>query len=139
MNRERALQVVLGLMAVQFFALGAWAQLAPHSFYDDFPGGGRHWISADGPFNEHLVRDFGGLNLALGLVSVVALFTLGPAIVRAAAGAALVFAVPHFVYHLANLDRYDTSDQVANVIALSGAILLPLVVLAFTLRRSTVA
>src|SRR5438874_4047685 len=102
-------------MAVQFLVLGAWAQLGPRSFYDDFPGGGRHWISADGPFNEHLVRDFGGLNLGLGLVAVVAVVTLGPAIVRAAAGAALAFGVPHFAYHLANLDRYDTSDQVANV------------------------
>ena len=38
---------------------GLWATLSPRSFYDEFPGGGRAWVAADGPYNEHLVRDFG--------------------------------------------------------------------------------
>src|SRR3989442_1265426 len=78
MERERALRIVLGVMAVQFLVLGAWAELGPQSFYDDFPGGGRHWISADGPFNEHLVRDFGGLNLRLAPVTPRTVVTPGP-------------------------------------------------------------
>ena len=44
----------------------------PRSFYDDFPGAGRTWVAVDGPYNEHLVRDVGGLNLALAFVAVLA-------------------------------------------------------------------
>jgi hypothetical protein len=58
-------------VAFQSGVLGSWALLAPRSFYDDFPGLGRSWIAVDGPFNEHLIRDVGALNLAL-LVLVVA-------------------------------------------------------------------
>ena len=45
---------------------------SPQSFYDDFPGLGRAWVSVDGPYNEHLVRDVGALNLALLVLFVVA-------------------------------------------------------------------
>ena len=37
--------------------VGVWALVLPRSFYDDFPAAGRHWVSALGPYNEHLVRD----------------------------------------------------------------------------------
>ena len=40
-------------------------ELRAAPFYDDFPGLGRSWVAADGPYNEHLVRDVGALNLAL--------------------------------------------------------------------------
>src|SRR3954452_21157003 len=73
--RERWLRVVLALMVVSSAVVGFWAQLAPRSFYDDFPGGGQHWVSVDGPYNEHLVRDVGGLNLALPVAALVALVT----------------------------------------------------------------
>ncbi len=60
--------VLLAVIAIGYAGVGAWAALAPRSFYDDFPGGGRHWVAVDGPFNEHLVRDVGTLNLALAAV-----------------------------------------------------------------------
>jgi hypothetical protein len=116
--------------------VGLWAQFAPRSFYDDLPGLGRHWVAVDGPYNEHLVRDVGGLNLALVVVLVVALVTLQPVLVRVAAIAYLVYALPHFVYHLHHLEGYDTVDQVGNVVSLAGAVVLPLVVLALTWLRS---
>jgi hypothetical protein len=100
--------VVLGLVGLQ---VGLWATLAPRSLYDDFPGGGRAWVAADGPYNEHLVRDFGALNLALTAVVTVALVTGTPAVIRAAALAWLVYSVPHLVYHARHLEVYDTSDE----------------------------
>lgn len=42
--------------AVAAAGIGAWAASAPRSFYRSFPGFGRHWISALGPYNEHLPR-----------------------------------------------------------------------------------
>ena len=63
---------------------GFWAAFAPRSFYADFPGAGRHWISPDGPYNQHLIRDVGELNLALFVVVLAAAVTLSLPLVRAA-------------------------------------------------------
>jgi hypothetical protein len=127
-------RAALGAQAVSLLAVGLWAAFAPRSFYDDFPGGGRSWVSADGPYNEHLVRDFGDLNLALALVLVVAAVTLGRALVSAVAAGTLVYQGLHFVYHLRHLDVYDTGDQVGNVVAFVLAVALPIVVLAVQAR-----
>lgn len=51
-------------------------------------------------------------------------------VARVAGGAALVFGVPHLVYHAAHLDLFDTTDVVANMVALSFAALAALVALA---------
>jgi hypothetical protein len=68
-TRPRTAIGFLGLVSLQ---IGAWAQFAPRSFYDSYPGLGHAWVSIDGPFNEHLVRDVGGLNLALAVVLIIA-------------------------------------------------------------------
>lgn len=51
--------------------VGLWAQFFPQEFYDHFPGLGV-WVAGDGPYNEHLIRDVGGLNLALTTLAVLA-------------------------------------------------------------------
>jgi hypothetical protein len=132
--RDRVLRVLLAFMAISSGFVGLWALLAPQSFYDDFPGAGRHWVSADGPYNEHLVRDVGGLNLALTVVVVVAAIVLGRTLVRTAAVATLVFAIPHFAYHSAHTDLYETSDSVATLFSLGVAIVLPIIVLVVVSR-----
>jgi hypothetical protein len=134
---QRAILVYLTLSGL---LVGIWATLFPQSFYDDFPGLGRIWVAVDGPYNEHLVRDVGQLSLAMSLVSGVAAFTMMAVLVRVAAAAWLVNAVPHFVYHLRHLDAYDTFDQVGNVLSLGLLVALPIVVLvlSFRPRRSAV-
>jgi hypothetical protein len=136
---ERVLRVALAVMALTGLATGLWATLSPRSFYEGFPGAGREWVAADGPYNEHLVRDFGSLNLALAVVSVVALVTLGRAVVTAAALAWIVYGVPHLVYHARHLDVYGTGDQVGTIVALVLALVLPVVVLVADRRRGTAA
>jgi hypothetical protein len=37
----RRTRILLGFLAVGALLVGAWAQFAPRSFYDSFPGGGR--------------------------------------------------------------------------------------------------
>ena len=130
MNRT-VVRVGLAVLAVQAAMLGVWAGLAPRSFYDDFPGLGRHWVSIDGPYNEHLVRDVGWLNLALLVVTVWALVTLARSLVIATLVAWLVADLPHLVYHAANLDGLSSSDGTAEIIslALGPAIAAALVVL----------
>lgn len=105
---------------------GAWAEVAPASFYRSFPGGGWHWVAASGPYDAHLVHDFGGLSLALALV------TFATALTRAVpplltAGAWVVFAVPHLAYHAAHLDQLPTGQDAANIAVLAAGVVVPLV------------
>ncbi len=98
-----------------FFGLtaGAWQQFAPRSFYDDFPGWGRHWVSPDGPYNEHLLRDVGQGNLAFGVVALVALVSGSVWLARATGLAAVIANVPHQIYHQHHLETLPTmSDQI---------------------------
>jgi hypothetical protein len=119
--RDRVLRVLLVLLALGNVQVGVWATFAPRSFYNDFPGGDRSWVALDGPYNEHLVRDFGATNLALAILTIAALVWLTRGLVVTAGLAWIAYGVPHLGYHLRHLDVYDTGDQVANVVVLSLA------------------
>ena len=132
-------RTVSGLLAwfVLFgLGVGGWQLLAPRSFYDDFSGFGRTWVSVDGPYNEHLLRDVGQGNLALGVVALVALLTGGVWLARATGLAAVVAYLPHQLYHQLTLRLLETrSDAVLQTVTLTlvsvAAVLLT--VLAFRL------
>jgi len=113
MTPRRIVRIALGILALVGIQVGLWAAFAPRSFYDDFPGSGRVWVSLDGPYNEHLVRDVGALNLALAVVAIVAFVTLSRAAILAAGGAWLAYGVPHLVYHLRHLEPYEGADTFA--------------------------
>jgi hypothetical protein len=134
--RDLATRVLLVIIGVGNALVGLWAALAPQSFYDDFPGAGRHWVALDGPFNEHLVRDVGSLNLALAAVVIAALVRPGRYLVQVAAGAELVYSLPHFLYHATHLDPYAGSDKVALLVSLSVSIVAPVVLLVFSSRAA---
>ena len=119
-------------LAVPSLVIGVWALIAPHGFYNGFPGGGRHWVSALGPYNEHLVRDFSAMNLAVGSLLVFAAVTLDRRLSQGALMALAVYSAPHLGYHLTALGPYSTSDAVLNVVALSLNLLVPLALLALT-------
>jgi len=123
-------KIALVVIAGGALLVGVWAQLFPRSFYDDFPGAGRVWVAVDGPYNEHLVRDVGGLQLGLALVAIVALVTGSVLVARVAGGAALLFGVPHLVYHSLHLEAFDTGDKVALVGSLGSAALAAVVAVA---------
>ena len=121
MTERSALVVRIGLavLAVSGALIGVWAGLAPRSFYDDFPGLGRTWVSVDGPYNEHLVRDVGWLNLALTVITVWAAVSLTRNLVLAVLVGWLVADLPHLVYHAANLDGLSTGDGTAEIVSLA--------------------
>ena len=129
MTPRTVVRIALALLAVVGLQVGLWAAFAPQSFYDDFPGAGRVWVSVDGPYNQHLIRDVGALNLALAVVAIVAFVTLSRAAVLAAGGAWLAYGVPHLVYHLRHLDPLEGADQVAVPVSLFLSVVLGAVVL----------
>jgi hypothetical protein len=126
---RREFRVALVALALPNLALGAWAVLAPHSWYDDFPGGGRHWVSALGPYNEHLSTDVGAFFLAIGALLLFAGVVLDRLLIQGALGALLIFSVPHLIWHLGELGPYGTLDSVLNVISLSLVVVVPVLLL----------
>lgn len=115
--------------------VGAWAAAWPRGFYHDFPWPGHPWVALLPAYNEHLIRDFGGMNLALAVVFGVAAATLDRRLTRTVLVAYLVFAMPHLVFHLNHLAPFGTVDAVAQSAALVALALLPLLLLTLVGRH----
>lgn len=126
MTYQRWTRIALAYLALVSLDIGVWAQLAPRSFYDHFPGLGRAWVSVNGPYNEHLVRDVGGLNLGLAAVLIVAFITLSRPTIVAASVASLLYGIPHLVYHIANTDGLANSDIAISLGGLALFAVLPI-------------
>jgi hypothetical protein len=130
----------LAVLCVSQAWLAVWALLAPRSFYDDFPGGGRAWVSPLGPYDEHLVRDVGALSLGLTVVLLAAIVWPDHKLIGIAAAGYLAWALPHVVFHLTADGALATDDRVASetLEALVAVLAAVLVVDAVRgLRRST--
>ncbi len=132
-----AMRVLLGILTAGATTVGAWAAFTPRSFYDDFPGLGQIWVAVDGPYNEHLVRDVGALNLALAVLSVCALVTLARSTIVAAGLAWLAYGLPHVIYHARHLDVFDSAESVAVIASVSSTSVVALLLL--WLERSRAA
>lgn len=120
----RTKRAISGVLALSALYVGAWAELAPDSFYRSFPGAGHHWVSMLGPYNEHLIRDVGGLYLVLAAITLWAAVRPRPESLALVATGWLVFSVPHFVFHIVHLDPMSAADQAGNIVALGGTIVL---------------
>ena len=128
MNLRSKRLAVLAL-AVSAAVVGVWAAAFPVSFYTDFPSPGRHWVSALGPYNEHLVRDVGGLYLALLVLSLWAWRRPTVTAVRMTGGAWLVFNAEHFLWHVLHLGAFPVADRIGMVVALGGVLVLSILLL----------
>lgn len=124
--------VALALLAFTGLSVGAQALVDPRGFFADFPAG-REWVSADGPFNLHLLRDFAALNLGIGVLALVALLSRSKALTRAAGGVWLIYGVPHLVYHSLNVEL-EGFDAVANIVALAVVVAAAVAALAVPLE-----
>ena len=127
-----------GLLSLLFASLvvGPWAQFAPISFWEGFPALGRGWVSTDGPYNEHLIRDVGGLQLGMAVVLLAALLRPTRPLVLVAALASVTWQAPHAVYHLLHLGDLPTlADQMAQSAGLIAALVVAAALLVAELRR----
>ena len=74
-NGSRLTNVALraGMWFLTFveLAVGIVATLTPRAFYDYIP-----WVNLMPPYSEHLMRDYGAMNLALALVYIAAATTM---------------------------------------------------------------
>ncbi|MGA8217843.1 MAG: hypothetical protein WB771_04705 [Solirubrobacterales bacterium] len=116
-------------LAVTIGVVAAWILVSPKGFYDAFPGGGSHWVSALPPYNEHLERDFGATGLGLAVLAALAAIWLERRVVQAAAIALLVAGVPHLAYHATTTDRYSAADNAGSLTGLALDVLVPLAIL----------
>jgi hypothetical protein len=123
------IRLALVYLTVTIGVVGAWILIAPKEFYDTFPGGGTHWVSALPPYNEHLERDFGATGLALAVLAGLAAFWMERRVVQAAAICLLVAGVPHLAYHVTTTEHYSTGDNIGSLAGLALDVLLPLALL----------
>lgn len=130
--RLTTLRAGVWFLTVVEIAIGLVATLAPRAFYDYVP-----WVDLIPPFSEHLMRDYGAMNLSLALVFVVAAITMERRMVRIALGAYLLFAIPHLIFHLTHLEPFTTAGAVGQTIVLTVAVLLPVALLILTATLSS--
>jgi hypothetical protein len=129
-QRHRGLiRFALIYLAVTIGLVAAWILIAPRGFYNDFPGGSTHWVSALPPYNEHLERDFGGAGLGLAVLAGLAAFWMERRVVQVAAISLLVGGLPHLGYHLTTTEHYSTGDNIGSLTGLALDVLLPLALL----------
>lgn len=115
-------RLVLGgvrLLAAVQTVVGVWALVAPVSFFTVFPFGPPGWVGLLPPYNEHLARDVGGLSLALTVMLAGAAVRGDRFTVRLTVAAALVFAVPHGIYHQTHLEHFPAGIAVAQSLGIA--------------------
>jgi hypothetical protein len=129
-QRHRApIRIALIYLAITIGFVAIWILVAPRGFYDNFPGGSVHWVSALPPYNEHLERDFGAGSLGLAVLAGLAAFWMDRRVIQAAALSLLAAGLPHLIYHLTTTEHYSTGDNVASLFGLALDVALPLGIL----------
>lgn len=120
---RRWLRPVLVLLAVPNLVAGAWALIAPESWFDEFPGWAPSLVAAFPPYNEHLATDAGAGLFAAGVVAAVAAWWPRREVVLTAMAGYLAFAGPHALFHLAHpSDLLTTGEDVVNTLTLLVAV-----------------
>jgi hypothetical protein len=122
-NAGRALLAIFGVAEV---VVGIWAMAFPRQFFDRFPGFGWHWVSASGPYDEHLVRDFGGALAGLAVVALICAARPARSLLIAMAAGWTAEAVPHFVYHLMHQETLPAGQDALNLVVLGLTVVVPL-------------
>jgi hypothetical protein len=133
---RKEIQAGLAGLALPVIVIGGWALIAPRSWYDTFPISSADWISGLGAYQEHLVRDFGALYLGLGALLMFAGVVLDRLLVQAVLVAALIFQVPHLIFHAANTEPFSAANNTVNLVLLALGLVVTVVLLGMSLRTT---
>ena len=116
------MRALLAALAISAAYPGAWATFAPRSFFDTFPGGGRHWTSALPAYSEHLVTDAGAFYLGFALLLAWAAWRPARELVVPVCSAFALFSAIHRAWHSAHLDALETVDAVLQTASLAAVL-----------------
>ena len=122
------------MLAIGPAVVAVWALAAPRSFFDDFPFPSLSWVSQLPRYSEHLVRDVGAFNLAFAVLLIWAAVGLDKTVVRVALVGWAVSSIPHFIFHVLHLQRYDSTQAISQMVVLGIGIVLPLLLLSTNAR-----
>jgi hypothetical protein len=135
----RSVRSVTVVYGVTLGLMGLWAAFAPASFHRDFPLPGAAWVSTLGPFDEHVVRDFGGALVGLSFLGAWLGLRSGRREIAAAAVAWLFAAGVHLAYHLSVFDAFPTISALLQALGLIVSLLVPAGLLAALSRAPAAA
>ena len=119
MSGRAWLRTGLGLLAGAQVVLGLWILLLPELFWK-WP-----WVSHLPPYNEHLLRDFGGASVGLAVVLCSAVAAMERRLVITALVAYLVSSVAHLLFHAQHLEPLSAASGAGFMALLGVAVLLP--------------
>ncbi|ASO18288.1 hypothetical protein FHR81_002690 [Actinoalloteichus hoggarensis] len=128
MSVRSVLRGGLAFLTVTQLAVGFVGLLLPRWFFA-IP-----WVGMRMPYNEHLMLDYGAMNLATSVVLVTAVVVASCGLIRIALITYLVFAVSHLVIHTRFLHHLTPAEAVWLLVALSLAVVIPSVLLVLTTR-----
>jgi len=116
------MRALLAALAASAAYPGAWATLAPRSFFANFPGGGRHWTAGLPPYSEHLVTDVGAFYLGFALLLAWATLRPSRELVVPVCSAFALFSALHLGWHAAHLGGLSTFDAVSQTASLAAVL-----------------
>ena len=131
-RQRRTTLLLLRLLALSCFLVGAFALGAPHNFYRRVLG-----VHLLGPYNEHLISDVGGFYLGFALVFAMATRKPSREVVRASCAGFALTQGAHFLWHALNLQPFTFAEGAVQTVLLALFLALPLTTLYLSERGGT--
>lgn len=128
---HRFQRVGLGFLTTVQLVVGVWALFFPAKFF------GLEVVGMGMAYNEHLMRDYGAMTLATAVVLGAAAIRMSPWLTRTALVMYLVWAVPHFLVHVAMVGHLAPRTAAILLVLLGLAIVAPAGLLVLALRTGT--
>ncbi|MEV6135905.1 hypothetical protein AB0L63_07545 [Nocardia sp. NPDC051990] len=127
------LRAGLGFLTASQLVVGVWALFFPGSFF------ALEVVGMGMAYNEHLMRDYGAMTLASSVVLGAATIGMSPWLTRTALVMYSVWAVPHFLIHVAMVGHLAPLTAAILLVMLGLAVLLPTGLLVLALRTASPA
>ncbi|MGW5364604.1 hypothetical protein [Actinopolymorpha pittospori] len=123
-------RILLAVLFVEAAVVGAWNALSPETFYLYFPT-----VDLTPPFSEHYARDYGEVMLGIAVVLGIALVKPLAHFVFPAAVAYSMFSIPHFFYHLENMQNATVGQAILLTTGNAVVAVMGLMIIALTALR----